>query len=589
MGLVETVQSLILVKADTSQAKAEVKSLRGAEKAAAKERLAEIEATNKGIDDQIKSWVKFAAGVGAAVGAFKLAQHAAKSYLEDVRLQAAAGSANIERLQKATRGLVEADTLLAFAGKAQAGVWKLNQTEMETVLRGADALRKKMGVELQPTVEKLTEAVAKGSTRALKEFGIEAEDKQGVLRELSKTFDDLGGNTSMAGDSFEAAGVKWKDSIDDLIGALGELVMALEPVIRMAANAASSAAQASSSSDWILQAMGRGELGRANMEKYRQLMGGGATGPGGPTYGGGPTPYGQSPTVNAMRRIYRAAMDGVDRALAETAEEIEAIKRRKPRELRYEFDRGQRLELRPDTSLRGLGGDLGGGGAIDALGMKPGGVEEGMAARARELLRMQAEAEQRKNLFESIFGTPQAIDATALAVYGAAKAFQLLEAAATAALDAFITGQMSMAQAVKAAIAQGLKAVAIDASIQALKNTAYGFAALATGPIGGVSAGGFFKAAALFGGVAVAAGAGAKAAYSAGWAGGGSAGGAPAGTSAGGYIGGGSNGHTGGTSNTVIYVTGDAYRMSQAEREHRISDAARRGQQKRSSNVVAHS
>lgn len=594
MGVLDQiVTQVIVVKADTSDAKAQIKSLRGVEKEAAKERLAEIEAGNKGIEAQIATWVKAGIAVAAVAKGFQFAQHAAKSYLEDVRLQAAAGSASLDRLQKATHGLVEADNLLAFAGKAQHGVWKLNQAEMETVLRGAMALRKTMGVELQPTVDSLTEAIAKGSTRALKEFGIQAEDKQGVLKALSKSFEDLEGNTSLTGDSFEAASVKWKDAIDDLIGALGQLVTALEPVIRLAADAASSAAQASSSSDWILKAMGRGELGSKNMQAYRDLMdrqnGGGATGAGGyPVY----SPYGQSPTVNAMRRIYRSAMDGVDRALAETAEEIEKIKNRK-HETWYRKDVGDPLDF-----ISRIGGTIGAGAG--ALGSAIRGVAEDPASRGMvgldgsttfkpymkadeiaawndEISKSLAIAEQtrQRNLLESIFGPVDQFN-----VYAAG--FGILQSAAAAAFDAWITGSKSLGDAIKSAIAEGLRAMAIQMLMESLKHLAYAAGNAAFGNFAG--AGAHLKSAALFGAGAAAAGLAAKH-MGAGQA---PSAGIPAGTSAGGYIGNGGGGSGPQTSNTVIYVTSDAYRMSQAEREHRISDAARRGQQKRSSNVVAH-
>jgi hypothetical protein len=225
------VKALITVKADTSQAKAEMRSLRGEERKRHQALLDEMGAQNRKIDEQIAFWGKMAIGVGATVAAFKLAQVAAKSYLEDVRLESAAAGANLGGLQRATRGLVEADTLLAFAGKSMNGVWKLNQAEMETVLNGAMALRKTMGVELQPTVEALTEAIAKGNTRSLKEFGIEAKDKQGVLKALGGAWAKTGGDVALAGDEFVAANVAVTDSFDDIKGKLGEMVLSLAPAI----------------------------------------------------------------------------------------------------------------------------------------------------------------------------------------------------------------------------------------------------------------------------------------------------------------------------------------------------------------------
>lgn len=593
MGLDSTVQQLILVKGNTDDAKAAIRSLRGVEKQMAKERLAEIEQHNKGIESQIAMWGKVAIGIGAAVGAFKLAQHAAKSYLEDVRLQAAAGSANLERLQKATNGLVEADNLLAFAGKAQAGVWRLNQQEMETVLQGAMALRKTMGVELNPTIDKLTEAIAKGSTRALKEFGIEAKDKQDALGQLSKMYRGLGGDASLAGDGIEAASVKWKDAIDDLIGALGQLVTALEPVIRGAANVASTAAEAATSSDWILQAMGRGELGTKNQQLYRQLM--------------------------DRREQAQASVEamGANQRLKANAFAVADVFMDAFREQAVKRVRGG------GRASGGGGGDPGdpvgavmaaGGGASrlgaafqntflyagnQRLGFQNASMaaSEGAAAqgqlaaldetnKAIEQFTLQMEQaarieemvkQRRQSMLESIFGPVGQFNAYAAG-------FQILQSAAASAFDAWITGSQSLGEAIKHAIAEGLRAMAIQMLMESIKHLAFAAGNAAFGNFAG--AGAHLKSAALFGAGAIAVGAAAKqmgagSGYSAG-------GSVPSGTSAGGYLGSSGGSGTPQTSNTVIYVTGDAYRMSQAEREHRISDAARRGQQKRSSNVVAH-
>jgi len=223
--------TLIKVKADTSQAKTEMRSLRGAERQAMKERVSEMEKHNKTIDDQLEKYAKIGVAIGATVAAVKIAQAAMQAYLEDVRLESAATGANIEGLRKATRGLVETDHLLAFAGKAMHGVWKLNQTQMESVLRGAVALRKTMGVELQPTIEALTEAVAKGSTRALKEFGIEAKTGSDVVRELDRVVKSLGGNVGLTGDEMKRAGVKIANAMDDAAGKMGEAVLKLAPLV----------------------------------------------------------------------------------------------------------------------------------------------------------------------------------------------------------------------------------------------------------------------------------------------------------------------------------------------------------------------
>lgn len=94
-----------------------------------------------------------------------------------------------------------------------------------------------------------------------------------------------------------------------------------------------------------------------------------------------------------------------------------------------------------------------------------------------------------------------------------------LSEALGAAMDAWITGTESGADAAQAAVASLLKGWATSSAVRALMELGEGFASLALGPIGGVSAAAHFKSAAIFGGVAAVAGSAAKGAYSAGWGG----------------------------------------------------------------------
>ncbi len=228
---------LTVYKNDVSQAQQAVKSLRGVERERAKEVLDNLNRENAALESSLAKWAKVAGGIVAVGAAWKGAHAAAKAYLEDVRLESAAAGANVERLHAATRGLVEQDKLLEFAGKSLHGAWHLNQAEMERVLQGAMALRKTMGVELEPTVDALTDAISRGSTKALKEFGIEATSKVGVLHELDERVAQLGGNFDLAGDSMQRAGVTMADSLDDFAGAIGRVTAQLGPFMNKMADA----------------------------------------------------------------------------------------------------------------------------------------------------------------------------------------------------------------------------------------------------------------------------------------------------------------------------------------------------------------
>jgi hypothetical protein len=560
MGVFETARALLLVKADASQAKAEARSLRGVEREAARERMAEMERTNSAMDKSIAMWGKVAAGVGLATAAVVVAKKAMNAFLEDTRLEAAATGANIDKLRAATRNLVEEDDLLAFAGKSMHGVWKLNQKEMETVLRGAMALQKTMGVELKPTIEALTESIAKGSTRALKEFGIEAKDKAEALKGLGDAWDSVGGKTDMVGDATRRAGVSLKDTFDKLEGNLGKLVIAMEPAIAAFAK---------------LIALIPDSL--AEIDRFTDRILGVDSTPGQTRAGGAKADVARLRAQAAAERRDMAALVK-DPDLRGQAGELMAIAEAKARDLEkqaaamevYADAMGHKAAVaaskafvtdfanmffngatpaaasagkgrRTDTAGKPIGFSIGdprnidfgaiGAGITDVgrLGYgawkSQGDAFIGTAAWERgEMAKIRAQAaldaqKAEGDRFRSgmddaskVFGVPAEFDAHKEAVDSLAKGYGVLADAAGAAYEAMVTGSMSAGEAAKQMVAQGLMAIGKDFAVKALGETAMGVAALAIGgPFAGKSAADHFTAAGLFAGAAVAAGAGARA------------------------------------------------------------------------------
>ncbi|HAM59223.1 MAG TPA: hypothetical protein DCQ64_28965, partial [Candidatus Rokubacteria bacterium] len=147
-----------------------------------------------------------------------------------------------------------------------------------------------------------------------------------------------------------------------------------------------------------------------------------------------------------------------------------------------------------------------------------------------------------------------------------------------ASVGAAIDGSESMGKAFMRAAAASLKATAIQATINALWETAQGFAKLATG---NPAAAAHFKAAAIFAATAAAAGAGSAALGS--HVGGGGGGGARAsGPSSGGFARGASGGGGGG-GNTIILV-GDVFGRRPEDIAADIEKARRQG--KRTGRVI---
>ena len=166
---------------------------------------------------------------------------------------------------------------------------------------------------------------------------------------------------------------------------------------------------------------------------------------------------------------------------------------------------------------------------------------------------------QREKMLEGIFGPVSEFEAYATG-------FQLLETAASSAFEAWMTGSKGVAAAMKEAVAGFAKGLAHEALLQAMRHTAHGIGMLAfPDPLAKVSAAQHFKAAAIWGGVAIAAGGAARA------LGGGSGGGA----SAGGYSarGGLASGGGGGSRNVTIVLGGSADGESPRSNSRRVARA----------------
>lgn len=567
---------LTIFRADTSQAEAAVKRLRGTERERAKGVLDDLNRENAELKSSVATWGKVGLAIGAVAAAYKILQATGRDYLEDLRLESAAAGINIDRLRESVQGLAETDQLLAFAGRTQNAIWKLNQREMELVLQGANALRIQMGAELKPTIDALTESIVKGSSRGLKEFGIEAKDKTQLLAAMERAVGSLGGKTSLAGDDFERAGVQWADAVDDLRGALGSLAVQLAPVVSLMANFTSELATAIKETvefdrelkrgldDFLVwmdtalgfdtqrvrraEAAGRADWKSAERERKRAL-GLAVIEPGAQApvttepLIGPPTPQ-TSPwalsveerlkilrggTVDPWRQAGPAALpEGFERKAGERNQDFEA-RMREAGELERAYmavakwrEEAEAAEVEAgfearEEALKAF--EAKGQEGVDWFDRQRKEADEldkrfaGVADRSREVhaalqQSMELASSSQRNILETLFGTPAQIDLMTASLKQAGAAFNIVFQAGGAAMDAWITGQKSLGAAFKEAIAEGLRGLAVQATVEALKHTAFGVGDLAFFNYAGAAQ--HFTAAGLFGGVAVAAGVGAK-------------------------------------------------------------------------------
>ncbi len=510
-ALDQVVKQLILVKADTSQAKQAIKELSGEEKKAAKERLDDIERQNSKLESSVKGWTKVAAGVTGAVVAFKFASKAAQAAMEDAKRAGTAGQGAAKEWQEATakwKGSV--DQLMVSFGKLVLEMAPLIDSMAELVGLIAQA------VELMSRPRQAaSEFIKLGQA-----FGTTANAAFSGNRSYSRMALDMGSKLSKP----YALGVP-----DDFFTT-------------------------------------------GHFEKSRDLM-----------------------------QLYGAGLLAVQDKWGELAARLQPKKAGKSQGLSSLTKAGlDPLLAFPDlfAAFRGAAGDVGGalsGTYADARkGVTLGEEDQTGLERLRALLEQakrdvaewqnevaQMQRDRQQSFLESIFGPVDQFN-----TYAAG--FQLLQGAATDAFDAWITGSMSMGQAIKRSIAEGLRGVASQMLIESLKHAAFALGSLAFLDFGG--AGRHAAAAAAFGAGALTAGVAARA-LGAGGVQQYSGGAGSAGAGAGGYLTSGSAGSLGkGTADqtTIIYLAPDWSDETPTQRKQKLERAVREGAVARTRNLVIH-
>jgi hypothetical protein len=513
-------------KADPSDHKAKLKGLRGEEKKRHQELLKEMDAQNAKIDKQIAFWGKVAVGVGGAVAAFKLAKTSFNSYVQNTQLAAATANLSIDRLSTSTRGLVEQTDLMREASKLQSGAWKFNQEQMELVLRATDVMRRKLGQEFTPTLQKVTESLSKGTTEELKKFGITAKTQTEVIAQMREMVRGFNLDTDAAGDSMKRAGVSAADSFDRMKTAIGRMVVAMAPLLdRMAkfiealsivVDRISGAPQRDPGREAIAAPDGASPELRALIARLNEGRAAGA---------------GQSPEAQRLLREIRAqalkdkqerqriqgevaflttqqdALDAFIRGLGEKVKKRASA--RAPTLGAVEdpmlaalFSAGQGLRRGAGAvpglfasgleSARMLGRTtLAGDPQFGALGQAQQDVnafhlQEGSEAlkqleadiRAFDAAKQQAIGD-RNHLLESIFGRPAEVDATAMAIQGAARAMDVFAQSTALAFEAWVTGAEGGMEAAKKFLAAGIHGIGQELAVIGVKEGALALVSLA--------------------------------------------------------------------------------------------------------------
>jgi hypothetical protein len=600
-----TSKVLTLFKADTSDLKAGLRDLQGEEKKLAQAQLDAANQRNKGYDDWVKKLGDVNQALELGIKAVGFAKDAFKSYSDDLRLRAAAGSVSIDKLKTASLGLRTEHDLLTFAAQTQHGAFKLTEQQMITAQKAMVALTR-AGFDQEEVTKKVTDALVKANGGGLDDFGIllksgktDLENFNNLMDALAQKAAGVDESTSTAGEGVSRMGVSMSDSMDKMKQAIGSLVVSLEPLLSALADAVAFAAK-------LIDLLPRGASGQDINTAQKVLAGGGSL---------DDVIAGLNKRDQQVAAAAGASAPKLLRARDYWDDDTEGS--RVDDAGFYTWSNGVIANI-PDPKKKGsadgasrfgayasvtgtdtAGAPLGFGSTMyaDAIGLgrdqsvlrdEIGRDAEGSALAdaskqireahlkflaEQDAMRLQLEQHQaayQQSFLESAFGKLEDFN-----LY--AEAFQMLSGSVTSAMDAWISGSVSAGAAIKKFLADAIAGVAKQMAVEGLKHAAYGIGSLAFGDLRGAASHG--AAAAAFGAGAAAAavtakalGGGASQPAASGTAAGAAGGGAGASRGSAGSGGGGGGGQQVIRERTVIYT--DAFAMGSPSYKNEIARRA---------------
>ena len=251
MGLLDFASRVTTTyRADVKDHIAELGKLKGAEKEHAKAMLDSQKSINDGLENQIKVLGKVALAAGAAAGVAMVAWDGFKDSLEHSRLVATSAGADVDRLRVASHGLKTEMELLRDAARMQSGAFKLSQEQMETAERAMLAFQRR-GIETAKSQDVVLQAVTALKVDGLKDLGVfvdtaglsmeKAEDRAKIFAKtmevLASVSRDVKDGQNTAAEAVMATTTSLADSWSKLKRSLGELVVAMEPLLSALAKA----------------------------------------------------------------------------------------------------------------------------------------------------------------------------------------------------------------------------------------------------------------------------------------------------------------------------------------------------------------
>ena len=518
------------------------------------------EQLTKAVEDSGKAQAKAAGGAADALAKLQIGFGGLKGALDFVKgswnelsqaqtLATASGAISITSMQTASAGLIEKMDLLKLAAAGQTGAFKLNQKQMDNVAGAVRALTRD-GKDQTEVINKLTDAITKGTGQGLDDFGImldstgdKTKDFTLLMDALEKKSNSVKNATLSQSEAMKQTGVTFADSMSKIRQSIGEIVVALQPLIGAIADLTSTAAgwisnitdftnvmidgakaaMGSDSADARLRKrftptasafeqwqMGGNTGTRADFEKLQaefQLkwekdradaaLGAHVIFDAGTNFRDGAKYLGQ--LIGAGAGMLKKPKKGGDGAASETWADIQYERDMEfaQSELDYQIkitaERRAQAELMAEWRA-----------SVDASANQAMNEQLDSAAAAltamRDNLQEIATLNQQDSLITKLFGSSQEIDALTIAFDG-------LNGAVTASMDAWIGGSMGAGEAARKFAADYIGTQAKMMAVEALKFGAYAIGALAQGdlvhaPMYALTAAKFAAGAALAGVVA---------------------------------------------------------------------------------------
>jgi len=529
MGLLESI--ILTFRADTSDLKAKLKEVSGLERKAVKEQIEMSRARNEAIDSYISKLAKVNLAVQSVQAVVDGLGTAYEKFDQRQDLSAGSSMYNLERLRKASIGLKTDTELLRVAQASQQTTFKLTQQQLEMATRAMRAFEQAGfdGVEVQQKVEA---AIRQGSIRPLKELGVNLKQATGEYEQFTQLMGVLADRSKEAnatiedqGDAFKAAGVRWKNAVEDVQIAIGGLVVQLAPLVEALAAVVELVAKIVAAAPGVIAggvrtaAGGAASAARAvapgfvdslssDVATIARGFSSGAIATDTRIFGG---LYGAQQNQAVLDEL-RATLSNlwVQTSLGHFEDATEVNKKAKGggyktkrRKQPTPFDMFATGALTGEDrrgatytgSLSDFYGEPALGGAATA--MSPLSVGREGLAQGRTYEEFLSQSFSSEPLLEKMFGPIEQFNAYA-------SAFDGLSSVVMAGFTAWMTGAESFGSAMKKALAAYLTNTASELAMQALKHTAYAVGALAFGDPRGAATHGI--AAAKFAAGAAAAG-----------------------------------------------------------------------------------